>query len=303
MGGVAYVVMAHTGPAAVAARVRRLRELAPLSHVLVRSAGSLLSDADAQDLGIALLRSEIRVQWGDWSLTAAAVETFSTAQRLWDPDHVVLVSGQDHPVTDLAVWESGLDGVDAVLRRDPRDHAERWRSCWHVLPAQSALDTLWWGLSRVSARVGSSRGIDRAGDRTWVARHPRPGGPPVPYVKGSFWCVLSRAALTAVVEAAADPRVGGWFATTLLPDESFVHSVLAARPDLRTVAGATSFTVFPTVGSAHPRELGADDVDAALAGGAPFARKVVGVDGEFTRRVDAAVDALVRPGACVRPPA
>ncbi len=91
----------------------------PLAHVLVRSAGTLLSDQDAADLGIALLRSEIRVRWGDWSLTAAAVEALTTAQRLWDPDHVVLVSGQDHPVTDLAAWESGLVGVDAVLRRDP----------------------------------------------------------------------------------------------------------------------------------------------------------------------------------------
>ena len=301
MGGVAYVVMAHTAPAAVAARVRRLRDLSPAAHVLVRSAGVLLPDEDAAALGIAVLRSGIRVRWGDFSLTAAALEALGTAQRLWDPDHVVLVSGQDHPVTDLAAWEAGLAGVDAVLRRDPRDHSARWRNCWHVLPAQDALGPLWSGLAGASRRLPLASGLNRAGGRTWVAHHPRSGLPPVPYVKGSFWCVLSRAALAAVAEAAADPAVGGWFATTLLPDEAFVHSVLAARPDLRTVAGPTSFTVFPTAGSAHPRELGADDVDAALAGGAPFARKVVGVSGEFTRRVDAAVDALAPCG--VRPPA
>lgn len=301
MSGVAYVVMAHTGPAEVAARVRRVRQLSPLAHVLVRSAGTLLSDEDAAELGIAVLRSEVRVQWGDWSLTAAAVEALATAQRLWDPDHVVLVSGQDHPVTDLAVWEAGLVGVDAVLRRDPRDHSRRWRSCWHVLPAQDALGPVWAGLAGATRRLPLSTGVDRAGERTWVAHHPRPEPPPLPYVKGSFWCVLSRAALTAVAEAAADPDVGGWFATTLLPDEAFVHSVLAARPDLRTVAGPTSFTVFPTVGSAHPRALVADDVDAALASGAPFARKVTAVQDEFTRRVDATVDALARTP--LRPPA
>ncbi|WP_380174053.1 beta-1,6-N-acetylglucosaminyltransferase [Kineococcus sp. DHX-1] len=301
MGGVAYVVMAHTGPSEVAARVRRVRQLSPLAHVLVRSAGTLLSDADAADLGIALLRSEVRVQWGDWSLTAAAVEALTTAQRLWDPDHVVLVSGQDHPVTDLAVWESGLVGVDAVLRRDPRDHSGRWRSCWHVLPAQDVLGPVWAGLAGATRRLPLPGGVDRAGGRTWVAHHPRPEPPPLPYVKGSFWCVLSRAALTAVAEAASDPDVGGWFATTLLPDEAFVHSVLAARPDLRTVAGATSFTVFPTVASAHPRVLAADDADAAVASGAPFARKVAAVQDGFTRRVDAAVDALAR--ASLRPPA
>ncbi|MEZ0491298.1 hypothetical protein AB2L28_03510 [Kineococcus sp. TBRC 1896] len=302
MGGVAYVVMAHTAPAAVAARVRRVRHLAPSSHVLVRSAGLLLSDQDAADLGIALLRSDIRVRWGDWSLTAAAVEALTAAQRRWNPDHVVLVSGQDHPVTDLAAWEAGLAGVDAVLRRDPRDvHAPRWHHRWHVLPAQEGLGGLWSGLTRLSDRLPVRSGVTRAGGRTWVARRPRSGGPPLPYVKGSFWCTLSRAAVTAVAEAAADPAVGGWFATTLLPDEAFVHSVLAARPDLATVAGATSFTVFPTAGSAHPRELGVDDVEAALAGGTPFARKVVGVESGFTRRVDAAVDALAGPG--LRPPA
>ncbi|MEZ0165258.1 hypothetical protein AB2L27_10860 [Kineococcus sp. LSe6-4] len=301
MGGVAYVVMAHTGPAEVAARVRRLRELAPHSHVLVRSAGALLSDADAAALGVAVLRSDIAVRWGDWSLTAAAVQALTTAQRRWDPDHVVLVSGQDHPVTDLTAWEAGLVGVDAVLRRDPRDHSARWRGCWHALPAQDGLGPVWSGLAGLSRRLRLPAGVSRAGERTWVAHHPRRGGSPVPYVKGSFWCVLSRAAVSAVVEAAADPAVGGWFATTLLPDEAFVHSVLAARPDLRTVAGATSFTVFPTAADAHPRVLGVADVDAALADGAPFARKVAGVESEFTRRVDAAVDALV--GSRLRPPA
>ena len=307
MGGFAYVVMAHTGPDDVLRHVRRIRSLSPNAGVLLRSAaGSEVADlpvAAVTGAGATPFTSGIAVRWGDWSLTAAALESLARARRLWDPDHTVLVSGQDHPVRDLGPWETELTaaGSDAVLRADERDYSYRWRHCWHTLPgAGPAAGRLLQPAAAAARRAHLPVQLARAGGSTWMWHHargadPRHAGPPLPYRKGSFWCVLSRAAVAVLLDAAARPDVGGYFRSTLLPDEAFAHSVLAAS-GLRLTPGATSFTVFPPEDLAHPRPLGPGDVEAARRSGAPFARKVVLTGDDGGRAFADAVDALVDAG-------
>lgn len=300
MGGFAYVVMAHTALDDVLSHVERIRTLSPRSGILLRSsAGSEVAAAPEEVVrrsGASPFTSAIAVRWGNWSLTAAALESLVQARRLWDPDHTVLVSGQDRPVRDLGAWEAGItaDRTDALLRPDDRDYSERWRSCWHTLPVTgAAADRLLVPAAAATHRARLPVRIARAGGSTWMWRHPRRSAPPLPHRKGSFWCVLSRAAVDVLLDAAADPEVGGFFRSTLLPDESFAHSVLAGS-GLRTTPGATSFTVFPPESLSRPRPLGPADVGAARRSGAAFARKVVLGDGAgraFADAVDALADA------------
>ena len=134
--------------------------------------------------------------------------------------------------------------------------------------------------------------LHRAGGRTWMVSHPRHEAPPLPYRKGSFWATLSRGAVATLLAAGQDDALRGFFASTLLPDESFAHSVLHAAPHLRVAAAPTSYTAFVDGDLAHPRPLDVGDVPAARASGAPFARKVVRGPGDaFARAVDELVDA------------
>lgn len=292
----AYVLLCHVDPEAVLRTVRRIKELSPTAHVLVRHAQGpgFLDEVHAAAAGAEVLVSRTPIRWGTSSTVTAVLEALADAERRWRPSHSVVVSGQDHPVRDLRAWEEGVlrSGADALLRADSRRYDERYRSCWHALPEAAGR---WRPLLAAAARatrrdpVRRLLHVQQAGGRTWVWAHARRDTPPVPYRKGTFWMTLSHRAVARLLTV--DDRTRRWFATTLIPDEAFAHSVLAATPGLRVVEGATSTAFFPPEGGPHPRTVEAADAPTVLAGGAAFARKVVaGVSDEFVRLVDAAVD-------------
>src|SRR4051794_19331478 len=102
-----YVVMSHREPHQVLALVRRIRELSPDAHVLVRhdQSASRLAASDVEAAGGRLGKSEAPVTWGDWSQMRATLEAFDEACERAEPDWLVFISGQDWPVRDLADWE------------------------------------------------------------------------------------------------------------------------------------------------------------------------------------------------------
>ncbi|NIZ90876.1 beta-1,6-N-acetylglucosaminyltransferase [Kineosporiaceae bacterium B12] len=296
-GGFAYVLLSHVDPEAVLRSVRRIRELSPTAHVLVRHAQGpgFLDEVHAAAAGAEVLVSRTAIRWGTFSTVAAVLEALAEAERRWQPSHTVVVSGQDHPVRDLQAWEDGVrrTGADGLLRQDHRRYDERHTYRWHALP--EALGR-WRPLLAAAARATRNDPVRRlvhvqeAGERTWVVAHARRSRPPVPYRKGTLWMTLSHRAVARLLTV--DERTRRFFATTLIPDEAFVHSVLAATPGLRVVDGVTSVAFFPPQGGPHPRTVLAEDVPAVLTTGAAFARKVVaGHSDEFVRLVDAAVDA------------
>jgi hypothetical protein len=59
---------------------------------------------------------------------------------------------------------------------------------------------------------------------------------------------------------------------TVLPTESFPHTVLHAEPSLRLSSDTRRFTSWPSR-SAHPALLRVADLDRILSSGADFARK------------------------------
>ena len=296
-GTFANVLLCHVDPEAVLRSVRRIKELSPAAHVLVRHAQGpgFLDEVQAGAAGAEVLVSRTPIRWGTASTVTAVLEALAEAERRWRPSHTVVVSGQDHPVRDLRAWEDGVlrTQADALLREDPRRYDERHRFCWHALPEGAGR---WRPLLAAAARatrrdpVHGVVHVQEAGGRTWVLAHARRSRPPVPYRKGSLWMTLSHRAVTALLTV--DDRTRRFFATTIIPDEAFAHSVLRATPGLRVVDGMTSAAFFPPEGGPHPRTVVAEDVPTVLAGGAAFARKVVaGASDEFVRLVDAAVDA------------
>lgn len=297
-GRFAYVLASHLDPLAVLATARRIKQLSPDAAVLVRHARrpDWLTAAQARDAGAEVLHSSIEMRWGTWNMVSAVLEALAAARSRFQPDHTVVVSGQDHPVVDLAAWQRSVlaEGADALLRPDDQDYSDRYRSCWHDLPtAHRVPDVLPRTLRGLGAHLPARVGrLHLAGERTWAFTHPRPAGdePPVPYRKGSLWSTLSAAAVERLL--AVDPSVRRWFATTLLPDESFVHSVLGADPQVRISPRPTTTAFFPADDLAHPRAVRLEDLPAVRASGAAFARKVVpGLSDEFVLAVDAAVDA------------
>lgn len=291
--GFAYVLMSHVDPDAVLATARRIRELSPRSHVLVRHAGApgfaALGPSPAP--GVEVLASTTALRWGTFSVVRGVVEALEEARTRWRPTHTVVVSGQDHPVRDLGAWEASVvaGGADALVRSDPRAYPDRWARCWHPLPdPPAALEPV----LRVTGRLDHGRTLHHAGDRTWFLAHHRTAlRSPLPYRKGSLWMTLSAAAVGELSRTLRDRELVRWFSSQLLSDEAFAPTVLGAVRSLRVDDVATTTAFFPDDAPAHPRALTAADLDAVRRRQAPFARKVVaGVSDAFVALLDAAVD-------------
>lgn len=290
--GFAYVLMAHVDPDAVLSRARRIRELSPGAHVLVRHSGAagFARLGPAPLPGVEVFDSSTAMRWGTFSVVQGVVEAVAEASERWNPTHTVVVSGQDHPVHDLGAWEESVvaDGFDALLNADHRQYAERWARCWHPLPDTSLVpETVLWLLEKKLPRR-----VHHAGGRTWFVSHRHVAvRSPLPYRKGSLWMTVSAAAAERLLTAARDPALVDWFSHQLLPDEAFAHTVLAGAADLRVRNGPTTTAFFPPDALAHPRALTVEDVGPVSARSAPFARKVLpGTSDGFVRAVDAAVD-------------
>lgn len=320
-----YVVLCHRDADRVLALVRRIRELSPTAAVLVRHdrGPGFLDEPAVTAAGGLLLRDPYPVRWGDWSMVQASLRAFAHARAGLDPDWLVLISGQDWPATDLAAWEADVvaSGVDAVVSGAPVDLTfssggplsriteadlmrARWTHRWTPLPRVPVLDrvpaklrrglnaafvaTLMWYQRPVMVRalprgLGWLVGVRRTGtglpDRSHI-------------VKGEQWLAVSRRAMSRVrATVRADPGIVAFFATTHIPDESFLQTLLLNDEQLRVRPGPVSFHRFGGP-AASPDLLTSADVPAAVASGAPFARKIdPDVDDAVAGLLDAAVDA------------
>lgn len=277
-----YVVLAHTGTDAVVRLVRRIRVLSPSAEVLVRyGAEADLDGAALRAGGASVLESALTVEWGTFSQADAEIEALGQARsRFPDATHFVVISGQDYPVRDLAVWEAEVagSGVDALLEPMPITQVSVDRR-WFVvrgpqLPAvvRKVVAAVGYRLPKFTADQVHVNPSPRDGDGRWwvgVPRATRRG-----LTKAATWKTLSATAvdvLTASLQA--DPDRAEYIRRCRLPDELYSPTVLAADPALKVVDGLTSFTSWSHE-AASPDWLTTDHVPAVVASGAPFARKL-----------------------------
>lgn len=279
-----YVVLAHTDPEGVLALVRDIRALSPSASVVVRHDDPAFIDpARLREAGALPLLSRIRVAWGDWTLAEAMLEAFEFALTATDAEHVVLVSGQDRPVLDLAAWEGEVRslGADAVLDPHPNQRADwmyRWSSRRLPRTGSAGLDrVLRWGLCRigdVTAPVLRLHTAPRQPDLLLYGGR-RLRTPPVTVTKCSQWMTLNRRAARAVLDRdRADARVRRFFVHTRIPDESYVQSLLHDEPGLRIAYSETTTKVFEE-GSASPAWIDVGTLERmVVTSAAPFVRKL-----------------------------
>lgn len=297
---VCYVVMCHSRPDAVLRLVRRIRELSPTADVLVRfDVDDLITDEQAAAAGASLLRSQIPVSWGAWSMVEAELEAFRVATERFDPDHVVLVSGTDYPVRDLAAWEREVaaQGDDAWVAMDEPADPTIGSHSWRVLrsrtfPGSLAAAAIHRGVlavGRLSGRrllvlVNTDAGI-------WCVGRRRPAGEARSFVKASQWVTLSRNAIQVLLDTQAQggPLVD-FLSTTRIPDEIFVPTVLSDDPRVSVRSRPTTHASFAS-GLPSPDPVDAQVIADAVAAGAAFVRKV---DPDASAELIATADAAAR---------
>lgn len=289
--GFCYVIMAHHEPDLLVRLIGRLRALSPDCHIVVRhdrGAGfldeSLLRRHAAEEF-----RSEIAVSWGDWSMVLAMLEALDHASRRTRADWFVLLSGQDYPLRGLLAWEAEVvaTGDDAWVFARPTSPHPRAALRWRRVPLSSL--PLPRGLRRLLAQV-FYRFVDphEGWLKIWRLPHglgwavglPRLRGYPsgLRHYQGSQWMTLSVRALRrlrTVHEGRADLR--RYFATTFVPDESYLQTLLYNDSTLQVADRVTTHADFEDA-QAHPLPLTVTAAQRAREAGVAFARKLTRED-------------------------
>jgi Core-2/I-Branching enzyme len=276
-GPVVFLVLSHHKLALVERLLRRLAETEGAISVVHHDAKATALPALPGSRAI-FIPNRRECHWGDVSISEAILYSMRWIRKeIPDFSWIVLISGQDYPAMSPRRIEAELleSQADAFIHWEfvppfARRHSTDWqrgtshRYYWHLAP-------------------GTHRPI------------PLPRLPfyadGVGIFAGQTWWNLGRRAVDRILD---HPEMTGYlaqrrFRTTLVPDEAFFQTALLNSPaDLHLVNRHRRFYRFPKRGgSAHPEVLTIRDLDAILASGAFFARKVdQDASGELLDRLD-----------------
>ena len=309
---IVYAILSHSRPAQLERLIRVLLDEGSSPAAIVHhdfSAGDLDATAFERLGDVRVLRDWVNVEWGGFSMVEAMLAPMRAAVAGGEFDWLVLLSGQHYPVSPLPEIERFLaatefDGfVDLGvvvaqperLRGPGRDGARVWRRYYFgyrrmPLRSEQLPDAVGAALRRLAWAVSDNQRLVSVwpmpeGTRWRAGRRCRhtPFGERLTCRKGSMWLTLSRRAVeAAVARADGDEALVRHYRRTVIPDESFFQSVLAAEPGLRLSDGNLQFSRWPVEPESHPDVLRAGDFGVLVESGAHFARK-------FDPTVDSAI--------------
>ena len=304
---VVYVIFSHRRPAQVERLVSRILALSPDGQVVLHHDGRRQPMVWSEPPGprVHIVEPE-PMDWGGFTMVTSTARMLEYVEEMLEYDWCAVISGQDYPARNLAAWEEELaaSGADYILSAqevnfDPRcrrrdlvedeyyvRYAYRWRRLGRIPPQVVPVANRVAGLFGVGPVLltRAFKGYHRLG----VARS-MPFGEDWRFFKGSQWMAMSKAAVRHILQVMdSRPELARYYATTLVPDESFFQSILRNAESLQQCDQRLTFIVWTGSRSAHPKVLGSADVPAALVSGSAFVRKLdIDVD-------PAALDALDR---------
>ena len=277
---IVFFVLSYKLPDQVARLVHRI-ESDPRSFVLIHH-----DPSTAIPLGLEsasqrhVLADPIPIRWGDHTLVTAMLKGIDwVARSRLDPDWVLFLSGQDYPITPLdhvhAELGAAAADTDAFVRYETltdrrEDNTTAWqRACW------TRYYRRWITVMDHTVTV--------------PRRHPFRDG--LHCQVGSCWMNLGRAAWTGLTGHPRRRSLERYYRSTVLPDESLIHTLLLDVDGLRITRTDRRFLRWPSPGDAHPDLLTTADVRPAVSSDALFARKFdESIHPGVLDAVDAAVD-------------
>lgn len=294
---VAYLITSYVLPDQVLRLARTLRAGSADAPIAVHhdDRRCRIDPTGLDALGVLRIEPSSPVAWGEASQLTMVLRCLRRLLRSADFDWVVLLSGQDYPIRPVAEIERSLAEaqVDAFIETLPveapslrsrtvDEFARRYHYRWRRLPATPL------PIARAAARARPLVQVRSMPSGTWVGAPAlsSPFGADLVCHRGADWFTISRRAVEAVDRFAhARADVLRHYGRTLIPTESFVHTVLANDRSLRLSGDTRRFTRWES-GAPRPRILTSEDLPDLLDSGFDFARK-------FDPAVDPAVlDAL-----------
>lgn len=297
------MVLAHAGHAQLLRLLRTLRQGSPAAAIVLHydAKGEPPAQSSLHDLGVLMVAPRIRVRWGDASQVDAMLAALEFTTNHIDFEWLTFISGQDYPLRPVGLIEAELRGsdYDAYVRAGPAGvYANRYEFRYWNLPrfrhaylmpevVRSSVAGLRRRLNAAQRLFQIEGRVRDAPARLGLRAASAPFGRDFVCCKGSQWMTLNRRAAQRVLQFHRErPEVLRYYRRTLVPDESYLQTVICNDPELRVKDDHRRFIVWDDHRLAHPATLTMHHLPAMLASGKDFARK-------FDPSVDAEVlDAL-----------
>jgi hypothetical protein len=235
--------------------------------------------------------------WGGYGVVQSTLGAFDWIMRRVDPAWVVLLSGQDYPArspeaTREALLAGEADAYVTLEREVPLEPGTPEELWWHAryFYRWRTLPRMPWKLpSDLAARRRKlqyrlsiaqrsfflwtlPRGL---GTALGVRRAEPPFDAGYPCWAGSQWLAVSRKALKVLFnEIAQRPELARAYQHTILPDESFIQTVLINSSKLTIAQPNLTYQRWSGPDNAHAADLDIGDLDGILRSARPFARKM-----------------------------
>jgi hypothetical protein len=276
---IGFVVLTYADPPQIARLLSRLRDLygagAPI--VLHHNFGQSALDV-ALPPGVRVVRPHFDTGWGTWSTVEATLAALRLLYGGGDgPDYVVNLSGTDYPAAppDRVLAELRAGAADAYLKTTP---VSPWRRDPPVSRPLGLGPNEGGPNQKVCYRRYYPTTFRPLGIRVRV-RSPLLAPLLSPFSRrfrcyaGEHWWTLGRSAAEHLLAAHAQrPDLAHWFAERHIPEEAYVHTLVANAPGLRVERRNFRYVDW-TSNAPSPRVLGLEDVPRVLASGTHFARK------------------------------
>lgn len=269
---IALVVLAHKNPAQVRELLRRVSSPHVVSFLHIdRAAGDAKPFVPAEG-NVQLVEPRHRCRWGDPGLIDAILSCLRAARRhAPSARYVCLISGQDWPLIDAQAlpdrvasgdFAAHISGCALSDRQSADDKLHRLQGYWAPGWVPTSL------LRRIVQRLLKllpARSLQRL--------------PPLWF--GSVWFDLRADLADHVLDyAARHPKYRRAFRLSRCADEIFFHTIVFNSPWKEAVSQGDESRCLLGLryidwsrGGRHPRTLGPEDLAAARASGATFARK------------------------------
>lgn len=255
--------------------------------------------AALQDQPDCLFAERVRVVWGGWGMTQAALNCLQALQESGlSYDRVFLLSGQDYPLKTHAemVEKLAIDAEKnyieyrsyAEMTQDERDRYDRV----HFRP----FHWLHFGFPprRKHPLAWLVNGLVIAG---LPNKTERPVG--IAVYKGATWWGLEKFAVDYILQQAATPkgrRLLDYFRYVNLPDEGYFQTVLLNSPFRATLVNESLHFICWQAGHYHPAPFSPADFKEMIASGKLFARKFeLPADAALLDRIDEHLDRTEDP--------
>ncbi len=319
MTKVVYLIASHVNPRQIVRLVRTLRDGSPTASIVIHhdySRSYLDPTAFAGIDSVHIIEDYISVRWGRFSQVAMVLHAFEWALSHLEFDWLVFISGQDYPIQPLSQIERFLEttpydgfmrgvaleesipcgpdecSIGQVSGKLCLDCVSRYYYQYYDLYSHSLPPRL----RRILKRVG--RSLYRAQSPVQVRLIPynveprlvigirspvTPFTPDFKCYKGSQWFTLNHSCIQYIRQfVRTHARFVRYYQRTLMPDESFFHTIILNHPAFKILNDNKRFVSWRDHTAPSPQVLRAQDFEHIIASNQHFARK-------FDVNVDAAV--------------